>query len=308
MIKINNQDVPSRWEDLSPAQYVSIVAAMRAFESGHTDFTGFRMMIVEAIIGKLPQNPLNEILCENVFRMCEVFTFPYKYEYPDPRYDGLSPQTKALIRKRLPSSLDDSDPEIRIVRNFKVGVCPDLCFSCQLLPELPSVPGSKGYEFSVKGALASTTLSAGRYIAANVLLDSISSNQEYFDEALNSLVSVLYGLPDTREIPIDEKMAVMYNFLAISHYISKLDKYDLLFNTIPSGKKSPLGSEASLYTLVEKGYGDIDTIGNMNLFTYLDVLLKQTIECIHSLKACKMKSAEIAQELGLSITQVESIS
>ena len=98
---------------------------------------------------------------------------------------------------------------------------------------------------------------------------------------------------------------MMLNFQAVIEWISRIPKYDLLFHRASGAKySSPLGMEGSLYTLSEKGYGDIDKVGGMNLFTYLDVLLKQTVDSIHSLNSCRMKPQEIASELNLSVEQV----
>lgn len=312
MIIINGKRCPFSWEELSCQQYVDIIAAIDAFSRGECDFTGFRIAIVEAIIGKFRHDPNNEILCENVFRLSKVFSFVYKYTYDDPRYQRLSQRTKRLIERELPENLDDSDPEIRVARTFKVSVAPNLSFHTQLLPILPSALDSTGYRFNMWGGMAHTSLTAGRYVAANSLLEVLTSDREYQDEALNALIEVLYNLEktDVRTIPYVEKLAAMYNYIAVTDYVSRLEKYDLIFNRTGANKKrkgSPLGGEASLYALVEKGYGDIGTVQSMDLFTYLDVLLKQTIDCIHQLKAAQMKPTQIAEELGLTMMQIGTV-
>lgn len=316
MIRINDKDFPARWEELSPEQWLGIVDAMLEFGARRCDFNSFQIKLTEAIVGKLPKNPGNEVLCENIFRLTECFSWPYVYSYKDERYGRLSDRTKELLRHRLPFQLDQGDPEIRIASSFETRVDFDLCFPAQLLPHLPSDPALTGYGFSCRGPLATTDMTARQYVAAMGLLETLAPDAEYADEILSSLLCVLYSGKDidmehypAGRIPFTEKMAVMYNFRAVNEWISRIPKYGLLFNrsSTGSGRTSPLGMEASLYTLSEKGYGDINVAGNMNLLTYLDVLLKQTVDSIFSLHSCGMKPQEIASELGLSVDQVIGI-
>lgn len=316
MITINATAFPSGWEELSPEQWLGIVEAMLDFGSGKCDFTAFQVKVAEAIVGKLPQDPSNGVLCENIFRMTELFSFPFEYVYSDERFCNLSEANKERLRKKLPSQLDMSDPEIRIASGFEVHVRFSLCFAAQLLPCLPSDTDLNGYRFTCSGTLASTDMTARQYVSAMGLLEALTPEAEYLDEILSSLLCALYSGDGTDmsrypagRIPLIEKVAVMYNFRAVNEWISRIPKYSLLFRRNPSGegRKSPLGMEASLYTLSEKGYGDIETVGNMNLFTYLDVLLKQTIDSVLSLHSCKMKPQEIASELGLSVEQVMTL-
>lgn len=175
---------------------------------------------------------------------------------------------------------------------------------CELLSNFVSLTNCKQH------------LTAAQYVTATGLMEMLSgADAEYPDDLLSSLLSVLYPLPDGKStvrpaghISHTEKMAVMFNFQAVLEWISRIPKYDLLFHHAQGTKySSPLGMEGSLYTLSEKGYGDIDKVGGMNLFTYLDVLLKQTVDSIHSLNSCKMKPQEIASELNLSVEQVLGI-
>lgn len=314
MIRINGKQYPDRWEELTPEQYVAVVAAICTFQNGGCGFSGFRRAVTEAVIGPIPAEPANCILCENIFRISERLTFPYRYEYDDPRYAGLSEDVKRLLEKQLPEDLDMTDPQIRIAASFRMSVRPDLDFHRQMLPVLPSAPELKGYTFEVCDSLARTDMTAGQYVAANALLDVLLSGGDYFDEALNTLAATLYKGEGSNvaKLPFAEKMAVMFNYIAVTEFIARLQKYDLIFNRTAAGdnrkRRSPLGGEATLYTLVEKGYGDLATVEGMNLFAYLDVLLKQTIDCILQLKAIKKKPAEIAGELNLSPIQIESVS
>ena len=122
MIRINGKEFPSQWEELSPQQWLGVVDAMLEFGAGRCDFNAFQFRIVEAMVGKLPQDPGNAVLCENVFRLSEVFSWPYVYSYRDQRYEHLSDRMKELLRHHLPSQLDQSDPEVRVASSFEAQV------------------------------------------------------------------------------------------------------------------------------------------------------------------------------------------
>ena len=192
MIQINGKYFPSGWEELSTEQWLGVVDSMLEFGSRKCDFTTFQIRLVESIVGKLPHDPSNAVLCENFFRLTELFSWPYVYTYKDERYDRLSDRTKELLRHHLPSQLDQGDPEVRIASSFEARVDFDLCFAAQLLPCLPSDPGMRGYRFSCRGTLASTSITARQYVSAMSLLEALSPDAEYQDEILSSLLCVLY--------------------------------------------------------------------------------------------------------------------
>lgn len=316
MTRFGNHDYPSRWEELTPDQWLGVVAAMTEFSFGRCNFNTLRFRIADAVLGGVPHDASNRILCENIFRISELFSWMYRYSYNDDRFNKLSEETRRQLQHHLPSELDASNPEIRVASSFSVGLDFDLCFGAQLLPVLPSDPKMKGYDFRCSGPLAATSMTAGQYISAIGLLNTLSSSDEYAEEVLSSLVDVLYredGQIDRNnreeiKASFTEKMAVMYNFRAVNEWVSRIPKYDLVFRrSSGGGAGGPLGMESSIYTLSEKGYGDIDKVSEMDLFTYLDIMLKQTIDSIISLHSCKMKPYKIAEELNLSIDQVISI-
>lgn len=126
MIRINGKEFPSQWEELSPQQWLGVVDAMLEFGAGRCDFNAFQIRLVEAVVGKLPQDPGNAVLCENVFRLSEVFSWPYVYSYRDQRYEHLSDGMKELLRHHLPSQLDQSDPEVRVASHLRLR-CASTC-------------------------------------------------------------------------------------------------------------------------------------------------------------------------------------
>ena len=68
-----------------------------------------------------------------------------------------------------------------------------------------------------------------------------------------------------------------------------------------------MGLEGSIYTLAKAGYGNYRDICRLNLFTYLDMLLDQSIESVRTLKGCGLKPIEIAEKLHLDINQIADL-
>lgn len=161
-----------------------------------------------------------------------------------------------------------------------------------------------------------TSIVAEQYIDAISVMKLYSSGHE--DSALDILVKVLYcPLPYSKDnmqkvmlhqFSREQKVAAYYNFRGLLEWIRKIDKYDLIFNSAePRSGRSPIGLEGSLYSLSKAGYGIYKDICSLDLFTYLDMLLSQTIESIHSLKGCGLKLTEIAEKLNLTIGQISSV-
>lgn len=306
MITVNNKyKIPSSWEELSSKQFIKIAEALSEFSIGRIQFDMLRIKIVYAVVDGLKVDPKNEILCENVYRLSERLTFPYKYVY-DKRYKQLSPTLQKQLEKNLAAQLDNSDPEVRVAHKMTPKVDIDLCISQQLIPKLGST--KIGYTFSSSNGIIDTNLTAEQYIDANNLIREMRKEHDF---VLNTLVDVLYPGHSKKSIPYADKIAVYYNYLGIASYISQLPKYDLLFNKESSSqnseKASPLGAEGNLYFISEKGYGDHKSICKLSVFVYLDILLKQTIDSILSLHSYQVKPSEIANKLNLSIQQVNTI-
>lgn len=121
------------------------------------------------------------------------------------------------------------------------------------------------------------------------------------------LFRTLYPKCDLLNPGEDILYAVYYNFRGILEWIKKLPDYDLVFNgpKAPSGAPaSPLGLSGSIFTLAKAGYGDINAIKNMDLFSYLGLLVQQTIDSIHALVAMKLKPGEISDRLHLDVGQI----
>lgn len=284
MIKVKfnkSYDVATRWSELESDQFIPLASAIERFELGAIGFDEFRIAVVAAILRiDMRKTRLTDTLAENFFRISEKLTFPY-------------------------SISDDRD---RKVINFRI------ILDRQMVPEMGKY---SGYSFECKYGMADTSLVAEQYVDAVSLMQLYSRGHD--EQVLDRLVSVLYsGEPyGTRHIslvrssvlPHNLKIAAYYNFRGILEWIRRLPKYDLIYNKTEdrSSMSFPMGLEGSIYTLAKAGYGDYRQICGMNLFTYLDLLLDQSIESLRTLKGCGLKPVEIAEKMNLSVEQIAEL-
>jgi hypothetical protein len=273
------RQVPNRWHELNEEQFVRLAGAIADFEAGITNFEQFKVMTVAAILDlKIDRLKMTDTLFENLFRISEQLDFPY----------------------RLHEKEDHKEVEFKI------------CINRQMQPK---VNQNKGYVFTVESGMIETSIVSEQYVDAISVMKLYSS--DHSEQTLDMLVKVLYcPLPYSKEniqkvkphkFSREQKLAVYYNFRGLLEWIRRIDKYDLIFNSAEEKPgKSPLGMEGSLYSLSKAGYGVYADICKMDLFTYLDLLLSQTIESIHSLKSCGLKPTEIAEKLNLTVGQISS--
>lgn len=274
------RQVPNRWHELDEAQFVRLSGAIADFEAGVTTFEQFKVMTVAAILDlKVNRLKMTDTLFENLFRISEQLDFPYR-----------------ILEKE-----DRKEVEFRI------------CVNRQMMPK---VKQNKGYVFTVDSGMIETSIVSEQYVDALSVMKLYSS--DHSEQTLDMLVKVLYcPLPYSKEnmqkvklhqFTREQKLAAYYNFRGLLEWIRRIDKYDIIFNSAEDRPgRSPLGMEGSLYSLSKAGYGVFRDICKIDLFTYLDLLLSQTIESIYTLKGCGLKPTEIAEKLNLTVGQISSV-
>ncbi len=260
---------PTSWKDITPEKFpktfVRICTAMADFEEGLTDFDTFKTALTVAILGlrNVKVSEFNDTLSENIFRLSEQFTFPYILRE---RQDGITVCELSVILS------DNILPEIR---------------------------GKKGYLFHYDpSGRMDCDLTAERYIDALSLMQAWQNSRQF--SALESLARTLY--PGLKEVSREEALAVYYNFRGILAWIRIIPAYALIFTAPESAEvsgKNPVGLASSIYSLAKAGYGSINTVKDLPLFDYLDLLLQQSIESIRTLAAAGMKPVQVAERLGL---------
>lgn len=275
-----SRQVPNRWHELNEEQFVRLAGVISDFEKGITNFEQFKVMTVAAILDlKVNKLKMTETLFENLFRISEQLDFPYK------------------IREKE----DHKEVEFRI------------CVNRQMQPK---VKQNHGYVFNVDSGMIETSIVSEQYVDAISVMKLYSS--DHSDQALDMLVKILYcPLPYSKEnmqkvklhqFSRNQKLAAYYNFRGLLEWIRRIDKYDIIFNSAEDKPgRSPIGMEGSLYSLTKAGYGVFRDVCTLDLFTYLDLLLSQTIESIHTLKGCGLKPTEIAEKLNLTVGQISTV-
>lgn len=274
-------EVATQWSELDTDQFVSLAEAIERFELGACSFDEFRIASVAAILRiDLRKTKLTDTMAENFFRISEQLTFFYTV-------------TDREDRKEI---------SFRIILNRQI---------------LPEIGRNYGYRFSCQYGIADTDMVAEQYVDAIALMQLYGKNHD--EPVLDRLVSVLYapapyGIETVAKVRAADmqhrfKIAAYYNFRGILEWIRRLPKYDIIFNRNGSHGSgvSPMGLEGSIYTLAKAGYGDYRQICRLNLFTYLDMLLDQSIESVRTLKGCGLKPIEIADKLHLDIDQIADL-
>lgn len=272
--------MPTRWSELSPedgAKFVSLCKAAGDFESGRITYEQLQVSTVLILLGLEKINPEEDgYKFENIYRLS--------------RYtDGFFPVT----------STDEGQTATAAV-----------CMTENLLPKIGNFTG---YRFRIHdGGVVDCDLRAEQYVDALSLMNEY--NQTFNPITLRSLCQCLYVLPydSLKSYDVDlhfseaEQLAVYYNFRGILEYIKRIPSYDLIFRGSEKrqGPASPLGMSGTLFGIAKAGYGDIESIRKLDLFSYLGILVQMTVDSIKALAASKLKPGEIADKLSLEVEQV----
>ena len=273
-------DVPCRWSELSRKQFTAAASAMLSFENGEIDYDGLRLKIVGTAMGlNLNRLKVTNELCENLFRISENLDY-----YRIVESDG---------RRTLEADI--------ILHENKI----------------PKVGRWRGYIFSLNGGVVDTDLTAERYVDTISLLTHYSRTKSA--EALDRLVATLYcpapySAENARKVNVksfskEVKAAVILNFRGVLEWIQRLPKYDIIFHTVQSaGKAAPIvGPEGTIYRLSKSGFGSVEEIGRLPLFSYLDIQLTLTCNSIREMHGMKMSITEICDRTHLTPAQVATV-
>ena len=266
--------IPTRWDELTPMnrdQFVCLASALGSFEQGKDDFNELRCKTAFALLG-MDLSKIKDFTPEfeeNIFRITEVVTFPWRLE----EQDGKTVCSIDIILKQ------------------------------QLLPKLR---GHVGYTFIVSpGGMVDCSLTAEQYIDAVQLMQVYA--RTFSRESLEKLCDVLYGEGAGSDFRPDERLAVYYNLRGILEWIKLLPEYALVFSGSSrrsAAPASPLGLSGSIFQLAKAGYGSIEDIKKLDLFSYLGILVQMTTDSILAMKAQNIKPVDAAEKLGLAVELV----
>lgn len=247
------------------AMFIRMSSFLYSFEAGEIDFESFKIGIVFAILGirNGKVSRFSEEFTENIYRLTEQLSFPYR-----------------LVERAGE----------RIVCELTISLSENL---------IHSISYTKGYLFHYDpSGRMDCNLTAEQYIDALSLMQAWQKTRHF--SALESLAKTLY--PGLKKASRDETIAVYYNFRGILSWIQAIPAYALIFtpsDNPDANKKNPVGLASSIYSLSKAGYGSIDSVKDLPLFDYLDLLLQQSIDSILTLASTDMKPVKIAERLGL---------
>lgn len=334
MIRINGKygliEIPDCWEELSEDQYLAVSGILLNLTGGNMDLIDLRLNLLKALTGysrskeRFSQED-QERIDENLYLLSEMVRFPIRPKYENMEVmEVLSEPLRDKLRTHFPFEIYDKKylGELKMVEgllkygasiNFNMKRNPLLSFR-----HLETVLHGPFFECDRKG-LAITDMTAGEFVDAYEYYSLYLSTQDELymrkmcltlyreNRAVYGNESRIPGMLAT--VPIDARVqyAVFLFFQNFMEYLVK-SPYGLLFGK--SEKKSEgisLGMISTIYSLSKEGYGTTQEISRLNLADYLNMLLKQLIDAVKSLRSLKKTDTQIAEELEINYETVRRI-
>lgn len=313
MIKINNYDLPSTWEEFSPEEFLTVSNYITLYTEGKYTVDDTKILLFCALtnfrIERLKPDQRQKFI-SNLLNLLNNFNFFYEISYPESKFKNISVPIREQLRKIEPEKL--SDPEARAAIKLKRTYIPDLAIKCQLLPTLRISRRQllHGYSFDCR-KVPETSLTAEQFIDANQAYEAFIDTRDM--AYLDLFVAILYCKPYTSDsarkladtvkcIPASVKNAALLNYMGILNYLFYKTDYAILFKQSDKIKgKNKLGMTSILFSISEKGYGSLHEISNLNLFTFFDLIRQGVANSIQECLALEMQKSDIAEKLDLPL-------
>lgn len=315
MIEINNYKLPSKWEEFSPEEFLTVARYVSLFTEGAFSVKQTKIHLFCALtnfrIERLKPNQRQKFT-DNLLKLLKNFNFFYEIIYsPAGKFKNISPEVRQLLRKQEPEKIEE--PEARFAEKLKRSYAPDLLIRRQLLPELRVSRRQKlkGYLFDCC-RIPETNITAEQFIDANQAYEAFEESRD--PAYLDLLTAILYCHPyssdkaralveQVESVSIEFKNAALLNYLGILNYLFRETQYSVLFSQSGSKtkKKNRLGMSAILFSMSEKGYGSLQEVAGLNLFTFLDLIYKNISDAISECLSLEMSKDEISEKLDIPI-------
>lgn len=321
-VKGKPYSIPNAWEELTPEQFIFLAGLLRQYAAGVLSVSDVRLQFVVFVLDLdmryIPKKHVDTI-AQNLYLLLSKITFIFNLKYPDDVWKNLTPELRKSALKTEPSDLPDS-PEVRLLRRVDYIYVVDACFATQLLPSIEVGKNTlKGYAVNTSCGQLSCSLTARQYVDASECLYGIDKNTEL----MPLLVATLYQPAEYSSAwahdnadafkKVDQSVleAVALNFQAFVLLLFTKTHFSILWQKgnkkdTQSGKLS-VGIKEGVYALSEDGYGDINTVGNMPLIEYLDILRKKKIDAVRTMHSAEIKVTEISEKTGLDIETINKI-
>ncbi|MDR1198688.1 MAG: hypothetical protein LBK94_06705 [Prevotellaceae bacterium] len=310
---------PNQWEELNPEQFLMLIRLLLEFMAGNLSAQEVRIAYFLNIAKINPRHIIKrnrERFHENIYRITRTLNFMFKYQYPEGALSEIYTDLQAQLEKTLPSDLPETS-EVRYVKKLKRTTLPDFVFSKNILPEI-KIDGKKyrGYTFELQGDIIHTTLTAVQYVDANLLYGKYIESRDM--SYLDMMVAALYRRNEDDSIEFAKtaakldsvtKQAIFICFQAIQSFLATRTKYAILWNRKPTkdSNKFSLGLSDCIYSLSSAGYGSLTDMEKMTVTAFFDLMIKNIIDSVKTLRDMKIKKQEIAEKTGLSFAQINKI-
>lgn len=321
MIEINKYKLPSKWEEFTPNEFLTVSKWVTLFSEGAFSVQQTKIHLFCALtnyrIERIKPN-LRQKFTTNLLKLLIKFDFFYEISYsPANKLKNIRTDIREQLRKREPRDIPEA--EARFAEKLKKTYAPDLVIRKQLLPELRLSRRRtlKGYAFDCC-KIPTTDITAEQFIDANQAYESFEENRDV--DYLDLLIAILYCAPYSSEkakalaeqiksVSMELKNAILMNYIGTLNYLFRETRYSILFSgSGPKAKnKNPLGMAAVLFSMSEKGYGSLHEVSGLNLFTFLDLIYKNISDAVAECQALEMPKDEIAEKLKLPIDVVNSL-
>ena len=329
MIEIKHKkkviQIPDRWEELTPDQYLSVANLLFVFFENKSNLYDLKIELLKKLTNyKRSKKKFSiedqETINDNLWLLADQLHFPVKPVYKNPELlEVLDPRLQEKLNERFPFEIYDPEflPELEMVM-YKLDYSPVINFNMKknLLPAFEyNYITYQGPVFNIdSNMIVETDMITLEFIDAYTYFRLFVKNNDI--KYLRNMVSVLYRTDrktystfETQKradnlMGIDPGVlkAVFLFFENVKEYLVHLSPYRLIFSgTETDNKKITLGISDTIYGLCKAGYGSKDEISNMGLSDYLNLLMKQIIDAVHTLRDMKKKDHEIADKLKLPI-------
>lgn len=319
-IKANgdNIDIKNKWSELDPNEFVRVVAWMsKFFMDIKPNLIDFRLGLLSILTGysrstKRIQSDDQDQINSNLILLANMLKFPVRPYYPDPdQLDVFPEDIRSELEELFPHEIDS--PKLsRVLDLVTYYPIPNLSIGRNLLPKIGELIGPS---FTIdENNIADSDISAREYVDASEFFRLYSETRS--SKYLDNLVHVLYrpsrekykpsnsqDLPsEISHIDSDTKQAVFFIFQYIQDYIMHRSSYRILFGggDLKSNKIS-LGMNGQIYSLSKSGYGSTVEIGDLSLNDFFNLMLKQMIDEVATLRGAGWDDGKISRETKIDI-------
>ena len=241
-------EIPNSWELLTSDQYLKLVELLSLMESGQFSPGAVKCLFLCYMKGwNLNKIKRDERTLENFMSIASQLSFIFQ----------------------------EKDDKFVL----------DLCFCRQQLPIIfIDKKAYYGYEVNTDFKSLTCSLTALQYIEARQLLDMGEESLPllaailYFDKEAYSSEEAQKLALKFKKLPVNTLRAIALNFTAVNNFLFSKTEFSLLTKFIPKeGSSITTDATDALYDLSKDGLGNARQVEQLNVLTYLRILMKKTI-------------------------------